>query len=193
MKALIACERSGRVREAFRSVGWDAISCDIVPADDDSPNHHCGDVLPLLSHTWDIMIAFPPCTHLAASGARWWTAKRASGEQEDAKAFFMALTRVTCPWAIENPVGLMSSTYRRPDQIIQPWQFGHGETKATCLWLNRLPKLIPTNVVPGREARIHKIPQSPDRSRLRSETYAGIASAMALQWGDHLLNTGRGR
>ena len=140
-----------------------------------------GEYLPM---PWDLMIAHPPCTHLAVSGSRWFEAKRASGEQQAAIEFFLALARAPIPRiAIENPVCIMSSVWRQPDQIIQPWQYGHGETKATCLWLKGLPHLVPTNIVPGREARIHRMPPSEDRGKLRSVTYEGIAAAMADQWG----------
>jgi len=181
-RVLIACEFSGAVRGAFRAKGWDAWSCDLLPADEDSDFHIQGDVLPLLGQSWDLVIAFPPCTHLCVSGARWWTEKRRNGSQQEAIDFFLRFTRLDCPWAIENPIGLMSTAYRKPNQIIQPWQFGHGETKATCLWLNKLPKLIPTEIVSGREARIHRMAPSPERSKLRSVTYSGIAKAMADQW-----------
>lgn len=182
MKVLIACERSGKVRDAFRKLGAEAWSCDIEPADDGSLYHLQGDVTPWLAYAWDLVIGFPPCTHLSSSGARWWPEKRADGRQQRAAEFFLQFTRLRCPWAVENPIGHMSTAYRKPDQIIQPWQFGHGETKATCLWLHELPPLRPTNVVEGREARIHKMPQSKDRARKRSETYQGVADAMASQW-----------
>jgi site-specific DNA-cytosine methylase len=140
------------------------------------------DVRDVLADNWDVVIAFPPCTHLAVSGARWFKDKKE--EQEQAIEFFMWIvdygnTRRLC---IENPVSIMSTQYRKPDQIVQPWQFGHGETKATCLWLKNLPKLNPTNIVDGREARVHRMPPSPDRWKLRSVTYQGIADAMAQQW-----------
>lgn len=183
MRILVACEFSGVVRQAFRDKGHDAWSCDLLPADDNSPFHFQGDVLDILKVTdWDLMIAHPPCTHLAVSGARWFKGKIV--EQQEAKEFFMMLVNADIPKiAIENPIGIMSNNYRKPDQIIQPWQFGHGETKATCLWLKGLPKLMPTNVVDGREARIHKMPPSKDRWKLRSITYQGIAEAFANQWG----------
>lgn len=184
MRVLIACEYSGRVREAFRALGHDAWSCDLFSSEDGSQHHIQGSVLPLLSGGWDLMIAHPPCTHLSVSGARHFAAKRADGRQQEAIDFFMALTRAPIERiAIENPVCIMSSVWRKPDQIIQPWQFGHGETKATCLWLKGLPKLIPTNIVEGRSDRIHKMPPSPDRWKERSRTYEGIATAMAQQWG----------
>lgn len=182
MRVLVACEYSGRVRDAFRARGHYAMSADLLPTERPGP-HHQGDVLPLLGEGWDLLVGFPPCTHLAVSGARWWPEKRADGRQQAAIRFFMALAEAPIPHiAIENPVGLMSSHWREPDQIIQPWQFGHGETKATCLWLKRLPRLRPTNIVAGREARIHRLPPSEDRAKLRSLTYAGIAEAMADQW-----------
>ena len=182
MRVLVACEYSGRVRDAFRARGHYALSADLLPTEAPGP-HHQGDVLPLLGDGLDLLIGFPPCTHLAASGARWWPEKRADGRQEAAIRFFMALAEAPIPHiALENPVGLMSSHWREPDQIIQPWQYGHGETKATCLWLKRLPRLRPTQIVEGREQRIHRLPPSEDRAKLRSLTYAGIAEAMADQW-----------
>jgi hypothetical protein len=191
MKILIACESSGTVREAFRRLGHDAVSCDLLPADDNSPHHVMGDVAPLLSDSWDLVIAHPPCTDLCVSGARWWSSKPAKQMQASVD-FFMLFTRLKCPWAIENPIGRMSGMYRKPDQIIQPWQFGHGETKATCLWLNGLPKLTPTNVVSGREAKCHRLPPSPDRWKLRSKTYQGIADAMADQWSRACVSAANG-
>ena len=182
MRVLIACERSGVVRRAFRALGHDAWSCDLAPADDGSPYHLQGDVLPWLLASWDLMIAHPPCTHLAVSGARWFKYKQL--EQQQSLNFVSWLMDAPIPKiAIENPVSIISTRIRKPDQIIQPWQFGHGETKATCLWLKGLAPLRPTCVVAGREARVHRMPPSPDRARLRSETYAGIAAAMADQWG----------
>lgn len=186
MKVLVACEYSGRVRQAFRARGHDAWSCDLLPAEDGSGFHVRRDVLTLLKEWrgWDLMIAHPPCTHLAVSGARWFPEKQASGEQQAAIDFFLALARAPIPRiAIENPVSIMSSVWREPDQIVQPWQFGHGETKATCLWLKGLPPLVPTNVVAGRVARVHLMPPSEDRWKERSRTYEGIADAMADQWG----------
>ncbi len=182
MRVLIACEFSGVVREAFRALGHDAWSCDIIQSDDNSDFHLQRDVGWHLHQEWDLMIAHPPCTHLAVSGARWFNLKKE--EQKHAIEFFMRLVNAPINQiAIENPVSIMSTHYRKPDQIIQPWQFGHGETKATCLWLKNLPKLKPTNIVEGRDARIHKMPPSPDRAKLRSITYQGIADAMANQWG----------
>ena len=181
MRVLVACEFSGVVRDAFRAHGHDAWSCDLLPSP--GPFHILSDVRYLLDEPWEIVVAFPPCTHLAVSGARYFAAKRADGRQQSAIDFFLLFARLRCRWAIENPIGIMSTVYRKPDQIIQPWQFGHGETKATCLWLKGLPKLVPTNVVEGREQRIHKMPPGPDRWKDRSRTYPGIAAAMAEQWG----------
>lgn len=182
MKILIACEYSGRVREAFRKLGHDAWSCDLLPSDDNSPYHIQGDVLEILNDGWDMMIAHPPCTHLAVSGARWFKDKQV--EQKEALAFVRQLLDAPIPMmALENPISVISSKIRKPDQIIQPWQFGHGETKATCLWLKNLPKLTPTNIVEGRHGAVWKMPPSPNRWKLRSITYQGIADAMADQWG----------
>lgn len=181
MKILVACEESGIVREAFRKKGHDAISCDILPTAIPGPHLQC-DVLGILDDGWDMIIAFPPCTHLCVSGARHFKEKQ-DGRQQDAIAFFMAFTNCKCERvAIENPIGIMSTRYRKPDQIIQPWQFGHGETKATCLWLRGLPKLVPTNIVDGREHRVHRMPPGPERAKMRSRTFQGIADAMANQW-----------
>jgi len=180
MKVLIACEVNGKVRDAFRANGADAYSCDIEP--NNSPFHLCCDIKKVLYDSWDLIVAFPPCTHLCVSGSRWWVEKRADGSQEKAANFFGLFVNLNCPYAIENPIGIMSTLWRKPDQIIQPWQFGHGEVKATCLWLNKVPLLKPTNIVSGREARIHKMGPSKDRSKNRSETYQGIADAMGKQW-----------
>ena len=185
MKVLIACEYSGAVRDAFIALGHDAMSCDLLPTDAPGP-HYQGDLFDVIDYPWDLMIAHPPCTDLAVSGARHFAAKWMDGRQAASVAFFMRLQRASAHipmTATENPVCIMSSLWRKPDQVIQPWMFGHGETKATCLWLKGLPKLVPTNVVDGREARIHKMPPSADRWKLRSATYAGVAAAMAQQWG----------
>lgn len=183
MKALIACEESQAVTIEFRKRGIEAYSCDILPCSGGHPEWHIqSDVLPILKEDWDLVIAFPPCTDLAVSGARWFPEKRSNGSQQRAIDFFLQFTKLTCKWAIENPIGVMSSYYRKPNQIIQPWQFGHGETKATCLWLNGLLPLVPTEIVEGREQRIWKLPPSEDRAKLRSKTYQGIAKAMANQW-----------
>lgn len=182
MKVLVACEYSGAGRDAFRERGHEAWSCDILPSDTPGP-HYQGDVLGILALGWDLMIAHPPCTHLAVSGSRHFAAKRADGRQQQAIDFFMALARAPIRRkAIENPVCIMSTKWRKPDQIIQPWMFGHGETKATCLWLENLPALTPTSIVEGREARIHRLPPTADRGKIRRATYRGIAAAMADQW-----------
>ena len=189
MKVLIACEYSGRVRDAFIRAGHDAMSCDLLPTDAAGP-HYEGSLFDVIDYPWDLMIAHPPCTHLAVSGSRHFDAKRMDGRQQSAVAFFMQLVRRSehiKRVAIENPVCVMSSLYRKPDQVIQPWMFGHGETKATCLWLKNLPKLLPTEIVEGREQRIHMMPPSADRWKLRSETYLGIATAMAEQWGGDVV------
>jgi site-specific DNA-cytosine methylase len=181
MKVLVACEFSGTVRDAFIARGHDAMSCDLLPTEKPGP-HHQGSVLDILDHGWDLMIAHPPCTHLAVSGARWFKDKRK--EQEEALVFVRLLLDAPIERiALENPISIISSRIRKPDQIIQPYQFGHGETKATCLWLKGLTKLRPTDMVEGRETRIHKMPPSPDRWKERSRTYQGIANAMADQWG----------
>lgn len=186
MKVLIACEYSGRVRDAFIALGHQAMSCDLLPTDRPGP-HYQGPIEHLIygesgSH-WDLMIAHPPCTHLAVSGARHFAAKKASGAQDAALGFVRMLMLANIPKiAVENPISIISSKIRKPEQIIQPWMFGHGETKATCLWLKNLPKLVPTDIVDGRDDRIHKMPPSPDRWKLRSTTYQGIADAMAKQW-----------
>lgn len=182
MRVLVACEFSGRVRGAFRRLGHDAWSCDLLPADDSSPYHIQDDVLKHLNDGWDMMIAHPPCTHLAVSGARWFKDKQT--EQAEALEFVQKLLNAPIPKiALENPISIISSKVRKPDQIIQPWQFGHGETKATCLWLKNLPKLRPTNIVSGRENKVWRMPPSEKRWKLRSITYQGIANAMAEQWG----------
>lgn len=181
MRVLIGCEVSGVVRDEFIKRGHDAMSCDILPTEKGFA-HYQGDVMDVINDGWDLGIFFPPCTHLAVSGARWFKDKQ--DEQRFAIWFFMALTRARIEKiAIENPIGIMSTRYRKPDQIIQPWQFGHGETKATCIWVKNLPLLKPTNIVAGREHRIWKMPPSPSRGRERSRTFQGIAEAMATQWG----------
>lgn len=187
MKVLIACEYSGIVRDAFIKSGHEAISCDLLPTEKPGP-HYKGDVRELLDYPFDLMIAHPPCTDLAVSGARYFETKRINGSQYAAVSFFMMLANCNIPRiCIENPIGIMSNIYRKPNQIIQPWQFGHGETKATCLWLKNLPRLSATEIVEGREQRIWKMPPSPDRWKERSKTFTGIAEAMASQWGDILL------
>lgn len=195
MKVLVACEFSGVVRDAFLRRGHDAWSCDLLPSESVSPfseteifgvtvqRHVTGDVREfLVGYCWDLMIAHPPCTHLSVSGARWFKDKLP--EQDAALQFVRDLMGADIPRiAIENPISIISSRIRKPDQIIQPWQFGHPEVKATCLWLRGLPKLIPTNIVEGRKARVHLEPPSPDRWKNRSRTLTGIAEAMADQWG----------
>jgi hypothetical protein len=184
MKVLVACEYSGRVRDAFIRGGHEAMSCDLLPTDAPGP-HYEGDVRDLLDYPWDLMIAHPPCTHLSVSGAAWFKEKRIDGRQQVGVSFFKMLAKADIPRiAIENPVCIMSTMWRKPDQVIQPWQFGHGETKATCLWLKNLMPLVPTNIVAGRDQRLHKLPPSPVRWKLRSETYQGIADAMADQWAE---------
>ena len=191
MRALIACEFSGCVRDAFAARGCDAWSCDLLPSE--KPGQHFQQDIFTPSGEWnlptdfDLVIFHPPCTHIAVSGARWFKNKQA--EQEKAIAFFMNC--VNAPFekiAVENPICIMSRLYRKPDQIIQPWQFGHGETKATCLWLKNLPRLTPTNIVSGREHRIHLMPPGPERWRERSRTFLGIAAAMAEQWTKYFEN-----
>lgn len=183
MRVLVACEYSGIVRDAFIRGGHDSMSCDLLPTDAPGP-HYQGDVRDVLDYPWDLMIAHPPCTDLSVSGARHFKAKQLAGRQQASVAFFMMLAKLDIPRiAIENPICIMSSLYRKPDQVIQPWMFGHGETKATCLWLKGLPKLVPTDIVEGREQRVHKMPPSVDRWKLRSTTYKGVAEAMGAQWG----------
>jgi site-specific DNA-cytosine methylase len=187
MRVLVACEYGGRVRDAFIALGHEALSVDLLPTEQPGP-HYQGDVRDVLDFPWDLMVAFPPCTDLCVSGARHFPAKKTDGRQYAGASFFMMLAKADIPRiAIENPVGIMSTLYRKPDQVIQPWQFGHGETKATCLWLKNLPPLRPTNIVEGREARIHRMPPSPDRWKERSRTFDGIARAMASQWSDDLF------
>jgi site-specific DNA-cytosine methylase len=198
MRVLVACEYSGRVRDAFIAKGHDAVSCDLLPTDSpcwtydpytrirtnhpDRGYHHQRNVLDILNDGWDLMIAHPPCTHLSVSGARWFKDKQK--EQQEALDFVRQLLDAPIEKiALENPISIISSKVRKPDQIIQPWMFGHGETKATCLWLKNLPLLVPTDIVEGREARIHKMGPSPDRWKERSRTFIGIAKAMAEQWG----------
>ena len=217
LRVLVACEYSGRVREAFRKLGHDAWSCDLLPSEDDSHRHIQGDVISFLtgmSEPWDMMIAHPPCTDLAVSGARHFAEKIADGRQERALEFVRKLMAAPIPMiAIENPISVISSRIRKPDQIIQPWMFGHPEFKATCLWLKGLPKLTPTNQLtpPKRggyrnlttaevEARerewaawnkVHRMPPGPDRWRERSRTYHGIADAIASQWAAYAMQKKR--
>lgn len=192
MKILVACEESQAVTIELRRLGHDAYSCDIEPCSGGHPEWHLQqDVIPMLDEPWDMIIAFPPCTHLAVSGAAWFAEKRADGRQQQGVDFFMRFANCTCPRvAIENPVGIMSNLYRKPDQIIHPWQFGHAEQKATCLWLKGLPVLEATENVHERmmtlpknkRERLHYLSPGPDRAKMRSKTYSGIAKAMAEQW-----------
>jgi len=183
MNVLVGCEYSGTVRDAFIAAGHNTMSCDLLPSEKPGP-HYQGDVRDVLGDGWDLMVAHPPCTHLAVSGARHFAEKIADGRQQAALDFVRLLMDAPIPRiAIENPISIISSRIRKPDQVIHPWQFGHGETKATCLWLKNLPRLIPTQVVSGREQRIHTMPPGPDRWKERSRTYPGIAAAMADQWG----------
>jgi hypothetical protein len=181
MNVLVACEFSGIVRDAFIKRGHNALSCDKLPTERPGP-HYQGDVMDIIDMgCWDLMIAHPPCTYLAVSGARWWANRKQ--EQEEALQFVQRLMDANIKKiVIENPIGIISTRIRKPDQIIQPWMFGHGETKATCLWLKNLPKLYPSNIVSGRDDRIHRMPPGPNRGRERSRTYQGIADAMAKQW-----------
>ena len=184
MRILIACEESQAVCTEMRRPGHEAYSCDIIPCSGGHPEWHLQvDALELIKMRWDMIIAFPPCTNLAVSGARYFKEKQVDGRQQASVEFFMQFANADCKKiAIENPVGIMSTRYRKPDQIIQPWQFGHGETKATFLWLKGLPKLKPTDIVTGREQRVWKMPPGPERAKIRSKTYPGIARAMAEQW-----------
>lgn len=185
MKVLVACEFSGTVREAFRAAGHDAWSCDLLPTEREGPHFQC-DVATILGDGWDLMVAHPPCTYLASSGLRWNRRDPSrAAKTEEALAFVRLLIDAPIPRvAIENPIGCISTRIRKPDQIVQPWQFGHGETKATCLWLKGLPPLQPEHVVDGREQRVWRMPPGKDRWKKRSLTYPGIAAAMARQWGN---------
>lgn len=205
-KILVACEESQAVTKEFRRLGFEAYSCDLLPCSGGYPEWHLQqDVLKIIDNEWDLIISFQPCTDLTVSGARWFKNKRISGDQyKSIKFFFEVWEKSNCS---ENPIGILNGgnyikkhfieLYEEmkyygfpfaPDQIIQPWQFGHGETKSTCLWLRNLPKLIHTNIVEGREQRIWRLPPTKDRSILRSKTYPGIAKAMAEQWGEYILN-----
>lgn len=192
MRVLIGCEFSGTMRRAFAARGWDAWSCDLLDAEDGSPNHITGDVRLALHDEWDLLIAHPPCTHLAVSGARWFKDKRV--EQAAALDFVRVLLDAPIRHiALENPVSIISSCIRKPDQTVQPWMFGHGETKATCWWLTNLPKLKPTDIVDGRDSRVHRMPPGPDRWKERSRTFPGIAEAAADQWGGYVAAQLKGR
>ena len=191
MKVLVACEYSGRVRDAFIAKGHDAYSCDIIPSDDNSPYHIQRDLLEILEDAWDMVIAFPPCTHLACSGAKHFAKKIADGRQQEGIDFFLAIANSKCEKiVIENPVGIMSTRYRKPDQIIQPWQFGDKAQKTTCLWLKGVKPLVHTNIVEKGEfyvspsgKRLPKWYSDNKSAKVRSMTFQGIANAMAEQWG----------
>lgn len=188
MRVLVACEESQEVCKAFRAKGHEAYSCDILPCSGGHPEWHIqDDVIKHLNDGWDMMIAHPPCTRLCNSGVSWLAKRDLWVELQVAAYFFSYLLTAPIPKiAVENPIMhkyAIAIIGRKQDQIIHPWMFGHGETKATCLWLKNLPKLVPTNVVEGREQRLHKLPPSPERAKLRSKTYPGIAKAMAEQWG----------
>lgn len=193
MRVLVACEYSGVVRDAFIAAGHEAMSCDLLPTDSPGP-HYEGDVFDIIDYPWDLAIMHPPCTHTAVSGARHFADKRMDGRQQCGISFIMRLIRRSqhIPMtAIEQPVSILSSHYRKPDQIIQPWQFGHGEVKAICLWLKNLSELQPTKTVDGREARVHRMAPSPNRWKERSKFYPGIAKAMADQWGEETPPRGK--
>jgi site-specific DNA-cytosine methylase len=200
MKILIACEESQTVCKAFRKKGHEAYSCDIEPCSGGHPEWHIqGDVVPVIWNEWDMIIAFPPCTHLAVSGARYFKEKQADGRQQQGIDFFMHIANAHCDKiAIENPVGIMSTKWRKPDQIIQPWMFGHPESKATCLWLKGLPKLKGTNILEKPKKGYwenqtpsgqNKLGPSKNRAKIRSTTYPGVAQAMADQWSDGGIKT----
>lgn len=192
MKILVACEESQAVTIELRKLGHEAYSCDIEECSGGHPEWHLReDVLPLLEKEWDMIIAFPPCTDLAVSGAAWFEQKRKDGRQQASVEFFMKFANVKCKRvAIENPVGIMSTQWRKPDQIVQPYEYGHMEQKKTCLWLKGLPKLVETEnvkeqmmLLPKKEReRMHYMSPGPERAKLRSKTFPGIAKAMAMQW-----------
>lgn len=202
MKVLVACEESQAVTIAFRNRGHEAYSCDISPCSGGHPEWHIqGDVLPMLKECWDLVIAFPPCTYLTTTGNKWMKPEFATrfptriDDRRKAIEFFLLFTNLKCKWAIENPVGIMSTQYRKPDQIIQPWQFGHQESKKTCIWVNGLPKLAQTEIVEPKFITYKNGKRDPlwhynsmrlnkeDRAKLRSKTFAGVANAMSEQWG----------
>lgn len=193
MKILVACEYSGKVREAFRKLGHDAWSCDLLPSDDNSPYHIQGDVLKVLNDGWDLMIAHPPCTHLAVSGARWFKDKQV--EQQEALEFVKKLLDAPIPKiALENPISIISTNIRKPDQIVQPYEYGNPFRKTTCLWLKNLPKLVPTNIVEPnlktyKNGKTFSADYGWSSNHKRNETYQGIANAMAEQWGKPPTNS----
>lgn len=187
LRALVGCEYSATVRDAFRARGFDAWSCDILPTEGDPRWHIQGDLLDVIGDGWDLAVFHPPCTDLAVSGARHFPAKVADGRQARALDFVQRLLDAPIPHiALENPVSIISSRIRKPDCTFQPWQHGHGEVKRTCLWLKNLPPLRPSNVVEGREERVHRMAPGPNRWKERSRTFAGVAAAMAEQWGDYI-------
>jgi site-specific DNA-cytosine methylase len=192
LRVLVACEFSATVRDAFRARGFDAWSCDLLPTEGDPRWHIQDDLSHVLTRSafgfeWDLLIAHPPCTHLSVSGARWFKDKLP--EQEAALDFVRMILAANIPHiALENPVSIISSRIRRPDFTLQPWQHGHGEVKRTCFWTKNLPTLRPSNVVEGREAKVHRMPPGPNRWKERSRTFPGVAEAMADQWGDYLLH-----
>ena len=195
MRILIACEFSGVVRNAFRRMGHETWSCDLLPAEDRSDFHIQGDARHILNDGWDLlMVAHPPCTRLCNSGVRWLAERNLWRELDEAAELFSAFWNAPIPRiAVENPVMHRHAkerirNYAEPAQSVQPWQFGHGETKRTCLWLRNLPTLKPTNIVSGREQRVHRMPPGPNRWRERSRTFDGIAQAMAAQWSAHLMD-----
>lgn len=191
-RVLVACEFSATVRDAFRARGFDAWSCDLLPTEGDPRWHIQGDVLARLGEGWDLLIGHPPCTDLAVSGARHFAAKVADGRQARSLEFVQRLLDAPVTHiALENPISIISSRIRKPDQIYHPYHFGHGEVKSTCLWLKGLPKLVPTNIVDGREPRVHRMAPGPNRWRERSRTLPGVAEAMAAQWGDFILGQER--
>lgn len=194
MRVLVACEFSGTVRRAFAARGHDAWSCDLLPAEDRSNRHIIGDARELLGDGWDLlMVAHPPCTRLCNSGVRWLAERDLWTDLDDAAELFSDFWNAPIERiAVENPVMHRHAkarivNYAEPAQSVQPWQFGHGETKRTCLWLKNLPKLRPTNIVSGREQRVHRMPPGPDRRKERSRFFSGIAEAMADQWGGDLF------
>jgi site-specific DNA-cytosine methylase len=191
-RVLVGCEMSGVVRQAFRAQGCDAWSCDLVSAEDGSPHHLRCDVFKAIEAMhWHALIVFPPCTDLAVSGARWFKEKQRDGRQQRALDFVRRLLEANIQYiALENPVSIISSRIRKPDQIIQPWQFGHGEVKTTCLWLKNLPPLRPTQLVTGRVQRVWRMGPSPTRHIDRARTYSGIATAMATQWSVSISSKG---
>lgn len=195
MRVLVACEFSGTVRDAFIAAGHDALSCDLQETQSPGP-HYCGDVFDVLGDGWDLLIAHPPCTYLTVAANKWmkpewaWKYPTRPQDREAAVSFFMAMYNAPVERVcVENPICIMSTRFRKPDQVVQPWMFGHGETKATCLWLKNLPKLKPTNIVEGRVQRVWLMPPGPDRWKERSRTFEGIAKAMAIQWGNPVYQT----